>query len=164
MSDCLQWWVCLRGLAKGLALERFFLENTKQCSGPAPRAVCTGTNGLGADLETGAGMGLGLTAARDVCHCARESRSALCARWGHRLNNLRGLNKFSFSCLSLTYSYTQSLSVRLVWKEWMLRRQRNTSLSTGCPKLRRLFSMTDFQLCLAREQWKSKCSWTPFHV
>ena len=89
---------------KGLASERFFLENTKLCSGPAARAVCTGTGGLGADLDAGAGMGLGLTAARAVCHCARESRSASRARWGHRLNNLRALNKFSvfFFCFSLT--------------------------------------------------------------
>lgn len=89
----------------GLASERFFLENTKLRSGPAARAVCAGTDGLGADLDAGAGMGLGLTAARAVCHCARESRSASRAHWGHRLNNLGALDEFSFlffSCFSLT--------------------------------------------------------------
>lgn len=91
--------------SEGLASERFFLEDTKLCSGLAGRAVCTGTGELGADLDAGAGMGLGLTAARAVYHCARESRSASCARWGHRLNNLRVLNTFScffFFLLSLT--------------------------------------------------------------
>ena len=80
----------------GLASERSFLENTKLCSGPAARAVCAGTGGLGADLDAGAGMGLGLTAARAVCHCARESRSTSRAHRGHRLNNLGALNEFSF--------------------------------------------------------------------
>lgn len=104
----------------GLASERSFLENTKLCSGPAARAVCAGTGGLGADLDAGAGMGLGLTAARAVCHCARESRSTSRAHWGHRLNNLRALNKFSFlfffSAFKWANSYTQSLSVWLSGK------------------------------------------------
>lgn len=80
----------------GLAPERFFLENTKLCSGPAAGAVCMGTDGLGTDLDAGTSMRLGLTVARAACHCARESRSASRACWGHRLNNLRPLNKLSF--------------------------------------------------------------------
>lgn len=78
----------------GLALERFFLENTKLCSGPAAWAVCT--DRLGSDLDAGTGMGLGLTAARAVCLCARESRSVSCARWGDDLNDLGMLRIFLF--------------------------------------------------------------------
>lgn len=98
----------------GLASERFFLENTKLCSGPAAQAVCAATDGLGADLDVGAGMGLSLTAARAVCHCARESRFTSRARWGHRLNNLGALNEFSFLFFllfsDLTVTHNLSLS------------------------------------------------------
>lgn len=98
----------------GLASERFFLENTKHCSGPAAWALCTGTIGLGTDLDAGAGMGLSLMASRVVCHCARESRSASCPRWGHRLNNLGALYEFSFLFFllfsDLTLTHNSSLS------------------------------------------------------
>lgn len=85
-----------------LAFETFLsLENTKLRAGPAARAACTGTDRLGAGLDAGSGMGLGLTAARAVGHCARESRFASCAHWGHRLNTHRALNEFSFLFFSL---------------------------------------------------------------
>lgn len=57
-----------------LASERFFLENTKHCSGSAARAVCAGTDGLGADLDGGAGMGLGITAARAIVPASHVPR------------------------------------------------------------------------------------------